>query len=586
MHVVPLILDSDFEALGLPRASGTLLTLPFGTSTLLEQIAPRLSRFGNGEIIILPTFQPGSDYTRRLRSNGQADVRVLDYTALDALLDDQETSDFLLVIDPRLWPLDGYDFEHLEAELASYRGATFTIACDIHDERIRERVECDTHGRVRRVQRFYSSMDWPDDAVTRVSCAAVPARSAIGLHFTAPADLRTALHGRGILQRDLPLESNVIDLSQPQGILALSELMIGEHARRSRQNGYTESTPGVHLGKGCHIDPSVRIVAPVLIQSNVTIEHGATIIGPSLLGSGSRVRRDAVVAQALLSQGADVPREASIRHQISDGSNGTQQIPAELRPVSNAREMTVLSDRATTRRRVLHLAIKRMFDITASLAGLLVLWPIMIVTAIIIKLDSEGPVFFAHRRERKDGQEFACLKFRTMRADAHQLQRTLYSENLVDGPQFKLKQDPRLTRIGGWLRKSNIDELPQLLNVLVGHMSLVGPRPSPFRENQICVPWRRARLSVRPGITGLWQICRDNDRSEGDFQEWIYYDITYVRHFSFWLDLKILFATFCTLGGRWNVPISRLIPSIQPPEPDAAEREATPAPRPAKAAIL
>jgi lipopolysaccharide/colanic/teichoic acid biosynthesis glycosyltransferase len=145
-------------------------------------------------------------------------------------------------------------------------------------------------------------------------------------------------------------------------------------------------------------------------------------------------------------------------------------------------------------------------------------------------------------------------------ADAQQ--RKLYSQNAVDGPQFKLPSDPRVTRIGHWLRKANIDELPQLFNVLLGQMSLVGPRPSPFRENQICVPWRNARLSVRPGITGLWQICRDR-HSSADFHQWIYYDMLYVRHLSLWLDLKILVATVVTLGGKWNVPLAWMIPDTQ-----------------------
>ena len=107
---------------------------------------------------------------------------------------------------------------------------------------------------------------------------------------------------------------------------------------------------------------------------------------------------------------------------------------------------------------------------------------------------------------------------------------------------------------------TNIDELPQLLNVLRGDMSLIGPRPSPFRENQICVPWRNARLSVRPGITGLWQVCR-HDRSAGDFHQWIYFDMLYARHVSYWLDFRILAATFLTFAGRWSVPLHWMIPA-------------------------
>jgi lipopolysaccharide/colanic/teichoic acid biosynthesis glycosyltransferase len=165
-------------------------------------------------------------------------------------------------------------------------------------------------------------------------------------------------------------------------------------------------------------------------------------------------------------------------------------------------------------------------------------------------------VFFAHQREGRGGREFPCLKFRTMVANAHAMQRDLYKENEVDGPQFKVQHDPRMTRLGRLLRATNIDELPQFINVLLGHMSLVGPRPSPFRENQICVPWRRARLSVRPGITGLWQLCRADDRSRGDFHEWIHFDILYVRNMSIWLDVKIFLATVATLGGKWSLPVS------------------------------
>ncbi|MBU0716751.1 MAG: sugar transferase, partial [Planctomycetes bacterium] len=187
--------------------------------------------------------------------------------------------------------------------------------------------------------------------------------------------------------------------------------------------------------------------------------------------------------------------------------------------------------------------------------GLVVLTPLLFVVAVLIKLDSPGPVFFAHRREGRGNKEFGCLKFRTMVVDAHRKQKELYDRNEVDGPQFKMSDDPRITRMGRVLRATNIDELPQLFNVLLGQMSLVGPRPSPFRENQVCVPWRRARLSVRPGITGLWQLCRD-DRADGDFHQWIYYDLAYVRNLSGWLDSKILLATVLTGGGRVPLPVS------------------------------
>jgi lipopolysaccharide/colanic/teichoic acid biosynthesis glycosyltransferase len=145
-----------------------------------------------------------------------------------------------------------------------------------------------------------------------------------------------------------------------------------------------------------------------------------------------------------------------------------------------------------------------------------------------------------------------------MHQDADARQQELAKANQVDGPQFKITDDPRVTRVGRVLRRLNLDELPQLINVITGDMSLVGPRPSPFRENQLCVPWREARLSVRPGITGLWQICRD-ERTSGDFHQWIYYDLLYVRERSLVLDAKILVATALSLAGRFTVPISWLL---------------------------
>jgi lipopolysaccharide/colanic/teichoic acid biosynthesis glycosyltransferase len=167
-----------------------------------------------------------------------------------------------------------------------------------------------------------------------------------------------------------------------------------------------------------------------------------------------------------------------------------------------------------------------------------------------------------------------------MQVGAHGVQHLLKAQDKLDGPHFKLDQDPRVTRLGRILRTTNIDELPQLINVLRGDMSLVGPRPSPFRENQICVPWREGRLSVRPGVTGLWQVCR-HDRSSGDFHQWIEYDLLYVQQASPWLDLKILLATVVTLAGRVPVPAAwlvRLPPPLQPAAEADGGEQARPSP--------
>jgi lipopolysaccharide/colanic/teichoic acid biosynthesis glycosyltransferase len=211
------------------------------------------------------------------------------------------------------------------------------------------------------------------------------------------------------------------------------------------------------------------------------------------------------------------------------------------------------------RRTTAYAPVKRIIDVVVAFVGIVLLLPLLPIIALLIILESPGPVFFADNREGRGGKDFSCLKFRTMRRGADKEQRELYAQNEMDGPQFKSSNDPRITRVGRWLRLTNLDELPQLVNVLFGQMSLVGPRPSPFRENQICLPWRAARLSVRPGITGLWQICR-SERAESDFDQWIYYDILYARHLSFSLDAKILLHTLLSLGGRKHVSLHRLIP--------------------------
>jgi len=159
-----------------------------------------------------------------------------------------------------------------------------------------------------------------------------------------------------------------------------------------------------------------------------------------------------------------------------------------------------------------------------------------------IKLTSRGPVFFKDERQALHGRAFKCLKLRTMVAGAGKIQERLKVLNEADGPQFKMVDDPRLTAVGRFLRDTYIDEIPQFFNVLLGQMSVVGPRPSPESENTMCPYWRDARLSVRPGITGLWQVCRTRQTMK-DFQEWIYYDTEYVRDLSLKMDLWICWRT-------------------------------------------
>ena len=193
------------------------------------------------------------------------------------------------------------------------------------------------------------------------------------------------------------------------------------------------------------------------------------------------------------------------------------------------------------------LVAKRAIDVTASAVLLLLLSPVFALVSILIRITSSGPVFFRQQRHGYNGRLFECLKFRTMVENAEELKETLLHLNEVSGPVFKIKDDPRITKIGRLLRKTSMDELPQLINVLKGDMSLVGPRPPvPGEVIQYDLPHLR-RLSMKPGITCLWQV---NGRSSVSFDQWMELDKKYIDHWSLWLDFKILAKTIpAVLGG-------------------------------------
>jgi exopolysaccharide biosynthesis polyprenyl glycosylphosphotransferase len=185
-------------------------------------------------------------------------------------------------------------------------------------------------------------------------------------------------------------------------------------------------------------------------------------------------------------------------------------------------------------------AAKRSFDFIGSLLLILLLSPLLLVISIAVFVSSRGPVLYRSIRPGIGGEPFACFKFRTMRSDADQVQADLESLNEASGPLFKIRQDPRMTRVGGLLRRYSLDELPQLFNVLTGQMSLVGPRPLPQRDFERLEDWHKKRYLVLPGITGLWQV---SGRSELDFDDLVRLDFLYLERWSVGLDLAILLKT-------------------------------------------
>lgn len=573
-----VVLDSPVRLDHVQRHS--LLELPLGTGSLLDELNRAAEEAGCDRVLVLRTPDPVGAHGANGENgsnghNGQnghkhelpraAAGKVVTPEEFAQFVRQSEPGDYLLIVDPGVWPSAGYDFEFVVRRSRSYRGAVHAISIGSHPGAFREQFDCDESGRIRRVQRLYNLVSWPETDTAALLCSLVPAQAVREIDCGHLPELRSRLMASGLFTQDVPVASDVLDLRTEEGILALSERSALAIEDEYAPPGWTRQAKGVLVGENCRIHPSCRFVPPVIVHAGARIEAGVAIVGPTVIGPNCRVQRDAFISHALLAGGTLVPSRAVVTRRAVEGSlaadgDYTGSLPVDQSVEAGAEHgvFEALSD--LHRRKRFQFAAKRVLDVVLSAAGLIVLSPLLLLVALLVKRESSGPIFFVHRRERSGEKgDFPCIKFRTMVSDAHRRQREMYQQNEVDGPQFKMDYDPRITRLGQFLRSTNLDELPQLFNVLMGHMSLVGPRPSPFRENQICVPWRRARLSVRPGITGLWQLCR-SDRHSGDFHQWIYYDMAYVRNFSLWLDLKILVLTILTRGGRKRVELSSLIP--------------------------
>jgi len=432
-----------------------------------------------------------------------------------------------------------------------------TVARDARGYRERLRVAAD--GRVLGFRRLYHDgiepaplpSDWPHRV--RLGAKAI---EALGRGRSLPAsfqELVSRCRSKGIRIRSYRVGGLVWDLATEEGLLSFFEHALSRpHRGRRRAGG----------GGG---SANARLEGDVVVEAGARIEDGAIVIGPAFVGAGAVIGKGAIVRGVIVGPEARVaPGEiVSNRVILANGRLGGKSGGSAADRCSAA-TLQRIGERAFREWPLLSYARlgKRALDIAGAAAALIVTAPLFPIVALAIKLNSRGPVFYRDRRQGRRGKEFWCLKFRTMVTDAHAMQDELRALNEVDGPQFKIEHDPRLTAVGAFLRTTNLDEIPQFLNVLAGQMSVVGPRPSPDEENQTCPMWREARLSVRPGITGLWQVERSASR-DNDFQEWIYYDTDYVRNLSFRRDLvialktaKILLDGFVRLfvganGGSW-----------------------------------
>jgi len=554
MKIVPVLLDSRPAYLSPDAAGLSLLLMPLERGTLLSYLRSRLAAVTPDHLTVLRTFMAGRDYMDAVLRACPDVERVLPAVDFWRDLGSCEPSDWLLMCDPRFVPVSGFDLGgSLLDDSSDLSAVIHFVAMNRLTGGTVERIQLDAASRVRRIQRYYDSATWP--LSKGVVCSLVPAAAALltrDLRWSSLTELRTALVSRGVPSRDRTLGDGAFDLTVESGLLALNEQLILDAVG----NGDSLAERRVHWNEP-NVNDAARVIGPVAIHGGAVVEEGALIVGPSTIGAGAVVGRNAVLAQSLVASGASVAPSTTVRHRVVT-SHGPPGQPALPRTQSGLPAIPVRLRDARRSEPIYPQAKALVEPFLASLA-LLLLSPLMIVIGLLVKLTSRGSVLYGDRREGKDGRVFRCWKFRTMIKEASLLQRGLYVQNQVDGPQFNLANDPRITAIGRWLRPTSLDELPQLINVALAQMSLVGPRPSPFRENQTCIPWRQGRLSVRPGVTGLWQVCRST-RAAGDFHQWIYYDLLYIRSASFWVDLKIIFATVLTLGGRGHVPLSWIVP--------------------------
>jgi lipopolysaccharide/colanic/teichoic acid biosynthesis glycosyltransferase len=408
----------------------------------------------------------------------------------------------------------------------------------------REKVRLTTEGKVAGFCRAYSdsakftfvSAQWPHHLFIKTDILdRVLVDGALPLSFSALSDICRL---KGIILRAVNLGGTVLDLNTEDGLLNFCDTML------SKIRNLKFDFRGSNM-----ISEDARLIGKVLLGKNIHIGPKAVIIGPTIIGNGARIEDGVVINSSIIGPGVCVPANQFVQGRIIRGTKSNWE-----RPVRHKIRANILRDSQGPYRMWPGISyarcFKRIADFFAAAAVLILFAPVLILVALAIKLTSPGPVFYKDRRQGLHGKEFNCLKFRTMILGADKIQDILRIVSQVDGPQFKITDDPRINTVGWFLRETYIDEIPQFINVLFGQMSIVGPRPSPKSENTLCPFWRDARLSVRPGITGLWQIYRTRQPMK-DFQEWIHYDIEYVRNLSLRMDLSICWKTAMKLLGNF-----------------------------------
>jgi lipopolysaccharide/colanic/teichoic acid biosynthesis glycosyltransferase/NDP-sugar pyrophosphorylase family protein len=324
------------------------------------------------------------------------------------------------------------------------------------------------------------------------------------------------------------------------------------------------------ISNGANVSSSARLVGPVFLGKNSVIGPNTTIEGPVIIGPGCEVGEGVTIRRSILASNVKVGNIAEIRNSVVLNKASVRSharlantvlydkiLPSFYHMPSAALNRHsyhygffhhILAHRPVRiQQRLFDRFIKRSIDLFLTVASFPFWFPVTMLLGLTVKLTSRGPMFYVETRVGLHGEEFALLKLRSMVTGAHLMQVNLQAKNISDGPMFKVNNDPRVTPLGRWLRRTSLDELPQLFNVLKGEMSLVGPRPLSWKEMKWQPAWRDIRLSVLPGVTGLWQArARDSEQ----FSDWITMDLDYIRHWSIMLDVELILETLTSVFKR------------------------------------
>jgi len=433
------------------------------------------------------------------------------------------------------------DFKWLWEILRAVDADITCVNVDPQLSAFQEKIQLTTEGMIAGFRRLYADTAWPAPMPsnwphhlfikTKVLHKIAP-DSTLPLEFAA---LLKQAQDSSLSIKSLRIAGSLLDLADSADLLSFFRQTISSLS-------YINSA-GQSLTEGG------RLFGKVILGNNVRIGRSALIVGPALLGDNVTVGSGTVIRSSIVGNDLSLPGGSVWENDIvlETNSEGNKSLSRQQR---YRRKYYRINGSLQPEHRCYRTwrwfsyggIFKRLADMVVATVMLILFAPFFPILAAAIKISSKGPVFFKHRRQGRYGRDFNCLKFRTMISGADKIQDRLRAVNQVDGPQFKIEDDPRVSSVGRFLRDTCIDEIPQFINVLLGQMSVIGPRPSPERENLFCAYWRDARLSVRPGITGLWQVSRTREPGQ-DFQEWVAYDSRYVRNLSAKLDLWICWKT-------------------------------------------